>query len=749
MRALVSLSAVLVCGVAFAQQTKVTVQIRAAAAPQVVDEIARQTGLKLTADRNMWKDYLCVSVKDVPVDELLAKVAEACQARWSKSGDTSTLLPDYDLRKRAEAEHKSKSIQGYRANIQKMIDSLDPKPPKKEQGQGATPDEEEGFMGPAGTGRRLLTAYVRALGPGFFAGLEPDSRVVMSSAPTRMQTALPNIDPTPFIAKWITEWNQVVAVSETGDDVQTIVPQEEEMKKIMKELGIDQPEYDYRQKKVESMPVKLLLVVSKPKRWGNVSQVNLHLAAFDRAGKAALTEDSNLSDDPRVNDYGDFAPGIQAEGVETPKPKIQKTKINWSEGTLTWNKVYTNRFNSGGKAEKTKEEDLDFASDMVHHDPLGFVPTDFFFDQAERNGVNIVASLPDMILTSAMYGRPDNFTVERLTNSYFGVGPEDKRTGLLGAIKTPGWWVVYPSDAEGSRRNRIDRATTTKVIQQVRKGAWLTLDDYAEFVASASEDAINTQTALVSPLMDTSAFQNVFGSGDNDILRLWGMLDRGTRTALRRGDTVTFAALPRGAQQQLEKAVFGADSRVQKLKAPRPDGDLQIMNTMAAGMMAGFGDFANDLADEPTEFLPTGLDMRGRLTASSFGETYLMGSGAGFEMMGERALGLEELGLFDIMSSMPDFPKDEMQLDSVKFRVGKRSVIRLRIEVAPSRGLHGVLMDPQKPGGEEFTMSSLPPDLRAELDRKKALIKASPFMKLINLSMQGFRGGYEGEAPPP
>lgn len=755
-------SVVLASGVFRAQDAKVNLQIRAAAAPLVVDQIAKQTGLKLAAEKNMWREYLCVAVKDVSSEDLLAKIAAACQAKWVVVEGVKTLYPDYDLRQRLVSSAMSRRVAGFTKSIKTFIDSLDPKPPKKDPAaKPAKPgddDDEPMEYPPAGSGRRLLASYVAALGPSYFARLQQDSRVVMSSAPTRMQVQLPNVNVGPLLTKWVGEHNDMVkAMAQAGsEETEATSAEQEEMLKIMKDLGLER---NYEQPKaIDAMPAKLLLIVSTQTFYGGQASCSAELRAFDRAGKMVLQEEASLSEvdyaamgEAMVAAAGEDISQLEVPNKPEPPKETTKTPLVLGEAGKLWGKTHRRNFNPQNKKaedEKPTEEELSRVGDFVTNEPLAGAPSDYFFALADKEHVNVVAVIPDDFISRAgLSMQEDRLTLENIGRMVFG-DPNRPRSSYMEAAKSAGWWSVTPTDPEQTRKNRLDRTVLTKTVKSYRANQWMTLDSYAEFIASLPENTSSIAQEWTWPVLETRAFGGVFGGmgAENEWMRIWGLLDPGNRAALRRGVDVPFAGVSEAARREIAKKLFGPSAMMVTFPKPKGENELQIMNSLMLGMANGL-ESGQDLAEEPTEALPNGLDMRGRLLSSPFLEDYVvMSSNDTPGFLDSTALGIEELAFFDIITHMPGVPQEAESLASAKMKSGKRTTLRLRAEVVPNRGFQGMLMDPQKPGGAEFTAANMPQDMRAAVERKKELIKNSPLMKFISFGI-GRMG--QGEAPPP
>ena len=157
----------------------------------------------------------------------------------------------------------------------------------------------------------------------------------------------------------------------------------------------------------------------------------------------------------------------------------------------------------------------------------------------------------------------------------------------------------------------------------------------------------------------------------------------------------------------------------------------------------------SSLADEPTEFLPNGLDMRGQIFGQANVEDYYVAESTTSEPGGGFGIGSEVLAMVQVLSQLPGFEANGDDLGKEKFLLGKRTVLRLRAEVAPSHGLQGTLVDPLPVSGEAFTVSTLPQAKKDELIRKAKLIQDSPLLHFLKLSREMGTPVKQAELPPP
>jgi hypothetical protein len=162
---------------------------------------------------------------------------------------------------------------------------------------------------------------------------------------------------------------------------------------------------------------------------------------------------------------------------------------------------------------------------------------------------------------------------------------------------------------------------------------------------------------------------------------------------------------------------------------------------------AGFMETGLDLADEPTEALPTGLPPEGVLSLDLSKDFYavpILASGQVAAML--RNLGTEELALLQMMSNMSEAPELAAQMPRIdNVKVGNRTAIRLRVLLGPMHRISARLSDDQPIGNAAtVSMKALPADMQAKLAARTEALKKSPFG-----AMGSMLGGMGRQAVPP
>src|SRR5579862_2718431 len=104
---------VLALVIGFQAPSSVTYTGEAKPVGSVLQEISKGSGLHLRADSEANREIVLISVKDMPVEGFLSRLAKVTSCRWDRNGDELTLKPDEAQRSReaeAEAEARTTAI---------------------------------------------------------------------------------------------------------------------------------------------------------------------------------------------------------------------------------------------------------------------------------------------------------------------------------------------------------------------------------------------------------------------------------------------------------------------------------------------------------------------------------------------------------------------------------------------------------------------------------------------------------------
>ena len=184
----------------------ITLTVRGATVAHVIDQIAERTGLPLRTKAPIQHHMLLIDVKDAPVEELLARIAEATYAEWLDDNGTRVLtrspklqksMEEADLVRRAKEIDKvlGERLQAQRPWTQERCRQLVEQIIREQDKWAATYDPAaEVALRQLRRELPIGTAAVRmlaAIGGKTLAGVGTFDRVVFSNRPTARQVLLP------------------------------------------------------------------------------------------------------------------------------------------------------------------------------------------------------------------------------------------------------------------------------------------------------------------------------------------------------------------------------------------------------------------------------------------------------------------------------------------------------------------------------------------------------------------------------
>lgn len=154
---------------------------------RAVTEIATLAHLNLGVAGALKRDIVVVDVTNVPVNELLNKLADVEYSSWKKSADSLFLTPDFSKIEKAKETYFSDRANTFQTSIEETKNknylggfALVPK-----DSDEATSHE---FQNPAGD---IIPAIAGSIGAETLAKMRPGDRIVYSTSPNSLQRLLP------------------------------------------------------------------------------------------------------------------------------------------------------------------------------------------------------------------------------------------------------------------------------------------------------------------------------------------------------------------------------------------------------------------------------------------------------------------------------------------------------------------------------------------------------------------------------
>jgi hypothetical protein len=710
-------------------QAPISFEHRAAPVSRVLASLSEKSKIKLEALPAVAGDVVLVSVKEVPLQDLLQKIATVTSAEWRQDGEIYRLVPAAGIRNREAQDEFSAKVTAIRASIANRLKP--PTVPAKPAGGDDVEDEEfampEGFD-PSEIGDGPLLKIVQNLDLRALAALRTGDRVVFSSQPTRMQRPLPATSG-PLIAKMVASHNETAKALKDADmDTDDALPDGVEMPQFVKDM------MNQRTKPVGEFS-KALLIASRSGFMGGFGSLNLELLLYDREGKVAYKTNTMLSETSST-----MTRIIEAAQGKKKPAATKATPIELSPETKLVREVFSKAMGASGNVQLKPE-----AKAILYHpeiyDPLSFLPTDSLLAMAKKQGRPIVANLPDEMGESNAFAMAsgENATVEQVE--------EDLRSAEeIRALTDPTFLLIKPSHPAQARAERLDREALAALMQAVDTKGIPSLDDVAAFAAKAENPMEGgVAQAYVMGLAPGAFSFSMSGFTNWDALRFYGLLSLDGRRVLAGGGRLPFGTLTSAQSGQLQKMAFGTSSnlQVEGSGAKSDEGFFSMMRMFGAGT-------DKDFRTEPTEVMANGLPSDGFVTANVVSDFFVTPVFDGDQpTMGPLSvLGVDEVAMLRMFRESPGFSQAMSgQMPSIdRVKLGERSVWNFQFHVAPKTSMKASLNDNRMAkGGRTYAMNDLPADYQKRIAAKVEEYKKSPLG-----AIGGMMGGMNrGQTPPP
>lgn len=703
------LAAFVACG-ALAQDVdpKVTFSSKAGSVVKVVDALAKQTGAKIAASPSIANEIVLVSVKDVPLDSLLAKLADVVSGKWELAGDGIRYLKySDDVFRRRSREAQDRRAAALKKDIADSLKAAAES--EKEAAQGLEGMEMPEM--PWSRSDQWVLKVLSRIDPQKIVGVG-DARIVFASSPTRTQLPLPNISD--LIGPMIAEHNKMVeanakAAAETREeDPRTVEEraQEERMKQLFGGL------FSQEDKPIVGLPAKVILVVKRGGLTGMFG-ASAELAFFDAQGNRIYSASSSV-------DLGD-ATGTMGRIIESvmpaeanQEPKVDTTKpVEFSAESQEMMRLFNMNgmsamFGEGGP--KVSDGLMAKLRKPTEFDPLSFGITDSLLFVASDRKLNVVAALPD-----AITGMADLMTGNGLTVGAFVQNLQDNRA--LAVETKDGWFTVRPFDPESTKWLRVNRKALETLIDAGSNGP----PSMEAMAAYALENESPMKTEIVMPyvtlFVPSMLMDMMMGGGGWNVLRLYGTLDASQRGVLRAGGRLPFGSLLPAQRHHVEEMVYGVETSLEVVDPEKPKEELPGIMRAAGAFFGGGGGV--DFRTEPTEVMPNGLPVQGAVVGL-LEKVPIMTPANGFlSKMGFDASMVAMLSMAqqspEAASEMPEFGP---------MRLGERTILNLRFVVAPSvEQSSRISTDAASSDKGTYTFDNLPPVMKVAVEKEIAKLK--------------------------
>ena len=696
-----------------------TYQGRAERVPRLLENWSADLKVRLEAGPQFQNEVVLVDVQDRPTDEVMKQLALVTAGRWEKINSGGfRLVMDSELRTTRSRLTLDKKVKELRQQLTKSLHPSDPSAaPPTAVGTAPVKGAEPAEIVPSATAavipRILLDMDLRPI-----ARLQHSERLVYSSRPTRMQTALPP-SAADYIAAFVKEHNVSASAAPATDDAQ--------MAAMSAFLTPEMKEMMAREKRQITGYSKAILVVSDQEFVGGQ---RAELRLYDQRG-AVIGSTQTMLDSGWMEAVQEETAALTGKGATAPK----STPVTYSPDSLAFSSIRAGY--EDGKVVAAKPIDPAVRvriMDVMNNDPLSLSETDEFLAYAKSEKKPIIACLTDEsegFLAAILASKK---TVEQVKKTI--------ESGNLYAVEpNPDYILVRPADEDASRAIRADRAAFAKLLKVATPEGGVKLDDLATF-ASASPD-IRSHTIFTSYLaafLPNVASNGFTGLSSWDLLRFYHRINPLVGQRLSAGESVPLSTFD---TRPVASMVYGAPSALRADRG-KPRSKFAYADMMST-IMAGGG---VDYKDEPTEALPNGLPNDATVSVVVSQEPCLVIPAGEKSEIGLGSAGLDEMALMQFMmsqkemaaaiaTSMPKMPK---------MLRGERTIYEFTFQFADGLFVRQSLTDQTIPKNAALIeFGKYPADMQKLIDARIEEIKKSPFASIG--AMMGAMG--KGSQPPP
>ena len=732
------------------QSVPVTYSTRAARASLVLKEISAISKVSLETSPQTENEVLVVNAKEVPLSDLMARIAKVTSSEWKQNGSGYRLVAAANVRKQEERDDLARKFKGVQKGIQMRVDqaktqreqmakmfadakksattnkSTD-KTDKKQAEEVEMPD----FSQAESPEETAITSILQSIDVSVLAEMESGDRIVFSTDPTRMQHPLA-ADTTEIINTMIQKHNENVA---------KLGPDQPETTNGMDEKQAEMFRQMMRKQNSKIGAVSKALLIFSNLALGFFSSAQIELRLYDAKGLVVFETTSNLSlsgdsmfgmiNDAVAGDAQSASVTVNSDGtvlqssaptaVAKQRPAVSSTPIEYSEDTKAIQKAMTGMQGASMNLNLPAEIRKKLFLPNVY-DPLSFKETDEVLAYARWKGKFLVADLPDSSSNAIMAFGGAIQTLEGLEKSI-------KEAKSLQLVPDENFITLMPADPYESRNSRLDRVALANLMQATADKGVPSLDDMSAYAKVAPNPMSGGIGQLYLLLFVPGSIQmGLDGSSSWDMLRFYGHLPSESRTLLATGGKISTGAITGPERASLERLTYGASSHLSV-----DDGTKHAEDDLPSWMQLGAfgGNKANDYRGEPTEVVPNGIPGDGYVELHMTTEPFaapVPGNAAGvMAMIG--VLGADELALFKILRSQ----KGNEEMASMfplfaKLRVGERSVLNFTFHLAPQVSLKQSLKDHHLPkDASVYAEGSLPAEFQKLIADRMEAMKKSPF----------------------
>lgn len=621
--------------------------------------LSASTGKPIEVDGTLANEIVILRTKPRPVEDLLRHLAGSVGGRLAPSNGGWRLSADLETQARQEAADTDRRREALRAKLAERQKQLADQPEfgerearilvaRLKEFHKSRNEDSMGSGAPYASLRaaapdgRLLTRVLSGIGADALATIEPGRRVVFAERPNRLQRALPAM--APLANRYWTEY-QPMADQVSGEEVAGF-------------SVIAMP---------EQRPTRWLL---EAKRGPFESGLELTLKGLDESGVVRTRTNADLTVSRLFN-------GAPPDAAADEKPFVFSPTVKRMLGEVAKSFL-------GGQSDVQFPEDVRGPlRDPVTNEPLSWWVADALFALAAREGRDLVACVPDLVLLPTLMMAAMEFESPK-------AGAFEAYLAAEAATLTrpEGCLVVAPRSFRWSRELRTDRRVLKRYLEAVSRGGADFLET-ARFVYGAPRAFSDSIAPYYLLLVAPDSMEALSSVSDHALLRIVGSLSPTQLASAGTGILLPIASFSPETRREAEAYVFG------------PYAEEATRNVVTG----------NQATDEPTERYAAGLPATLALAIAPSETSPVVRVGE--EDPSRPPRGWEDPG--NLRQRLG--PNADAELARLRYRVGERTQVTVVLHYEPDRAASATFRLLRANDAEYRPFAALPEVVRHALTR--------------------------------
>jgi len=593
----------------------VTYTTRAARASVVIGDLSKLTKIKLETTPQTGNEVLIISVNDVPLAEVMGRVAAVTSGLWKQDGSVYRLIADPKQRaieekadfeervgrvargiKTLESNYKKK-VGAFNETVLKAKAAFDKSTTHKGATNGVVAAVPSGAAGtptkappsPALVSARLnltlsndelILGLVKGISPASLAEIRQRERRVFSTSPTRVQRAL-GPESVDVINRFVQRHNELISTLPTVPLPSMAGLSPEDAATVIRARRM-------RTSRLEDAYKALLVMTTRSAGDENGFGALVHL--YDSKGNLIFSITGTVPAPASDGDSPEDGPG-QDESDKPGDAKKKETPIEYSPDSKALLTAMPGRSGNPNRL-KVSPELRRMLFQPVQYDPLSYAETDEILGFAKFVNKPVIANIPD---SYGGLGDQEECSVED-------IGQQLKDGDVISLLPDDSFVLIKPSEPVRSRNVRADRTALGNLMRAAQEKLIPSLDDFAEFAVESPDPSlggfVDNYFNILIPGCSTGV---AYDMDDWDVLRFFGHCSTELRSQLLSGTKIAIGSLASTQREDVERIIYGSNADIEL------EGTVHADKAFYAGMLrSATGSNGFDFRSEVTEVAPNG-----------------------------------------------------------------------------------------------------------------------------------------------